>query len=72
MDPRQSDLVTALFAEITSLLERAHDRAVDGQSPHINDDAHIEIAESLAAELGDIAVLASAAVILARRPEVPD
>jgi hypothetical protein len=52
--------VPALFAEITALLEDAHEIAVRGQSPRLSQSEYISRAHELQQALGRIRPLAEA------------
>ncbi len=66
MDDDHRELVRRLFVIATELIETAHDAAVAGQPDQIAAENYAEAASRLLATVRDVAVLAEAAMIVAK------
>lgn len=67
MDREDKELIGRLFAAATVLIEDAHEIAVAGQSPKSGVKATVGAACALREAAQDAAILAQAALIIARR-----
>jgi hypothetical protein len=64
MDARRRECVCEVFSLATQLLDRMHEQAVDGQSPHISEQSCLKISEHLRAAAADLLILADAMPII--------
>ncbi len=66
MDDDRRELLRRLFAAATELTETVHDAATAGQSGALKADDYAEAAGRLRTAAGNVAVLANAAMVMAR------